>query len=172
MREPIESEYFNWLCAKVLNPGTRSYRTLMRILYKTEFVWVVPEDGNRAADGVELRTYFLRETVNEPDIFWQREPCSVLEMMISFANRASFQTDTPVRDWFWKFMENLQLDQFRQTNDDDVRMIERTLHTFIWRTYDSKGFGGMFPMRWTQHDQRNIEIWYQFCEYLDHEGLI
>lgn len=172
MREPIENEYFNWLCAKVLDRGTRSYNDFLGILHTTEFTWTIHEDGRRASDGLELRDDFLRETHVTPDGFWGNEPCSIFEMLIAFAKRASFQTDIPVKNWFWEFLTNLQLDQFRQVSDQDAQLIQDILHAFIWRTYDSRGFGGMFPMSRTQNDQREIEIWYQFCEYLDDRGLL
>jgi hypothetical protein len=172
MREPIENEYFNWLCAKVLERGGRSYYTLLGILHSTEFIWTVYEDQHRIADGLELREDFLRETISVSDDNWQAQPCSVLEIFISFAKRASFQTDMPTKDWFWIFMANLQLDQFRQVTDPDIPFIEDILFTFMRRTYDPHGYGGMFPITQTQNDQRKIEIWYQFFEYLDERELL
>lgn len=173
MGEPIENEYFNWLCAKVLHRGTRSYYELLKILHNTEFAWVVPADRHRAVDGIELRTDFLREVMVKKDPLWYDQPCSVLEMFYAFAKRASFQTDRPEREWFWEFAANLSLDQFRHVADSDHRIIEEILYNFIWRQYDPSGYGGMFPMRQRpMHDQRKVEIWYQFCEYLEDRGLL
>src|SRR3954471_6882281 len=109
MIEPIDNEYFNWLCAKVLDRKGRVYHSLLKILYETEFVPMVHADKHRVDDGLELRTDFLRETHMERDDLWLDQPCSVFEVLLSFANRASFQTDTPVKEWFWIFMENLNL---------------------------------------------------------------
>lgn len=182
MAEPIEGQYFNWLCAKVLGPNPRSYLGLMRILYCTEFVWTgnVLHDQNRAEDGIELRLDFLRAMeAKDPDFgfeerqsHWYTCDCSVLEMLIAFAIRAADQTEISVKDWFMQFLKNLGLDEFRQVDESDKPVIEDILTTFIWRTYDSRGNGGLFPMRQTQNDQRDIEVWYQFCEYLDDQGLI
>jgi len=171
MVEPIENEYFNWLCAKVLDSSTNNHYTLLGILHRTEFVWVVPADKHRAQDGIELRTYFLNETGVESDPLWKGGPCSVLEFLIAFANRASFQTDIPVKEWFWEFMNNLKLDEFRQVSDDDVYVIEDILYTFIWRQYEPNGYGGLFPLNETRNDQRKIEVWYQFSEYVHERGL-
>lgn len=173
-REPIENEYFNWLCAKVLNGTTRSYYTLLGILYSTEFIWVqnVPGDKNRLEDGLELRQDFLREAFLKRDSVWEGQPCSVFEVLLAFANRASFQTDIPVRDWFWKFMANLHLDQFRQVTDSDIPIIDFILNTFIWRTYDEYGNGGLFPLSQTHNDQRELELWFQFFEYTYDRGLL
>lgn len=171
MREPIENEYFNWLCAKVLDTNVRIYFDLMSILHRTEFIWVHPQDKNRAEDGLELRTDFLRETMSKSDSYWLNNPCSVLEMLIAFSKRASFQTDFPVRDWFWDIMRNLNLDGYRQVSISDAEDIEQVLHFFVSRTYDRSGQGGMFPMRRPMIDQREVEIWYQFMEYLEDRGL-
>lgn len=173
MREPLENEYFNWLCAKVLQRGARNYHHLLKILHNTEFTWTLLMDENRAADGIELRTYFLQETRFERDRRWFDQPCSVFEVFVAFADRASFQTDIPARDWFWEFMENLMLDQFRQVSDSDVPLIEDALDRFMRRRYDPDGYGGMFPLRHRpSRDQREVEIWYQFCDYLKDRGLM
>lgn len=172
MREPLENEYFNWLCAKVLERGPRNYYDLLTILHRTEFIVVIPADQHRCGDAIELRHDFLRETFQNADHLWLEQPCSVLEVLISFAKRAQFQTEIPVRVWFWEFLTNLCLEEFRRVTDEDIPIIEDILNTFMMRTYDAQGNGGMFPMRHTQNDQRDIEIWYQFCEYVDDQGLI
>lgn len=171
MREPLENEYFNWLCAKVLDTSVRIYHDLMRILYRTEFIWVHPQDKNRAEDGLELRLDYLRETMSKRDDMWLNEPCSVLEMFIAFSKKAQFQTDFPAREWFWEIMQNLNLAEYRQVSEGDIADIEQILHYFVNRNYDRSGQGGMFPMRRPMIDQREVEIWYQFYEYLEDRGL-
>lgn len=169
--EPIENEYFNWLCAKVLEPNSRNYHTLLLILHKTEFVSVIPGDRDRIEDGIELRIDFLRETNIQPDRVWESQPCSVLEFFIAFAKRALFQTDISVKDWFWTFITNLGLEDYRRVSDSDIPLIEKILYTFIQRQYDWRGDGGIFPLRDSNNDQREVVIWYQFFEYLDDQGL-
>lgn len=173
--EPIEHEYFNWLIAKIKRRPTswttpsQSYWKLMRELQNTEFVWIVPMDDNRAEDGLELRREFVRENQLTVDPDWMHIGCSVLEMLVAFARRADFATDRGTRDWFWEFLINLGLSEFNDSvfidNYHNLTVAER-LNTFIWRTYEYNGFGGMFPIRDARHDQRKVEIWYQFCEYL------
>jgi hypothetical protein len=171
MDEPIEDAYFNWLCAKVLSIEVPIYWDLMRILHSTEFVYLVDGDDNRAEEGLELRYRFLVETQRENEQAWYTSPVSVLEVLIAFAQRANFQTDAPTRDWFWIFLQNLNLDEYRQVSPSDVNDINDILHDFVWRQYNDSGHGGMFPLRWPQHNQRKLEIWYQFCEYLDENDL-
>ncbi len=173
MSEPIEENYFDWLRAKVSSSiHSQNHYDLLHILYRTEFVWFVPGDRNRAEDGKELRQHFLSETGWENDPYWFNEPCSVFEVFISFAKRASFQTDDPVSDWFWIFMTNLHLDEYYRVSKPDALVIDEILYAFVWRTYDENGYGGIFPMRCPENDQRKVEIWYQFCEYVDDQGLM
>lgn len=170
MSEPIEEEYLNWLCAKVRKTRSPMYDDLFVILHKTEFVWTVHGDRNRAEDGCELRLDFLRESGWNNDQAWFNQPCSVLEILVALAKRACFQTDRPTTEWFWEFISNLYLDDFRRVSRNDVPLIEEILHNFVWRTYDPSGHGGIFPMRWPKQDQRKVELWYQFFEYLDEKG--
>lgn len=172
MSGPIESEYFDWLCAKVLVPNTHNYCELMRILYTTEFVWSIFGDKNRSEDGIELRNSFLNESGWEIDYLWYEEPCSLLEFFIALGMRAAFQTEMCTKDWFWVFLANLGLDEYRQVSSSDERVINGILGTFVWRRYDEYGRGGIFPLDRTRQDQRKVEIWYQFNEYIDDQGLV
>lgn len=170
--EPIEETYFNWLFSKVSDGVTRNYYGLLQILHETEFVWVVPFDRNRADDGIELREEFLRETGTEPNPLWLEEPCSVFEALLAFSDRASFQTDIPIKDWFHEFLTNLRLDPYRVVSESDLPQIHDILNTFIWRTYGPDGDGGLFPLRRSPNDQREVELWYQLFEYLEDRGLM
>lgn len=172
MDESIEETYFRWLCAKVISPYSDLYYGLLLVLHKTEFVWIVLGDRNRVADGCELRLDFLRETnvLNEKE--WYESPCSVLEALIAFAGRANFQTDIPESDWFWRFIENLGLSEYRRISDDEVAAIQAILNTFVYRTYDTDGRGGLFPLVSPKKNQRKVEIWYQFAEYVAEQHLV
>jgi hypothetical protein len=168
--EPLENLYFNWLCAKVTNiKDIRSarYWKLLKKLHKTEFVWLLSGDDNRAEDGKELRKEFIFQAEIPDDPEWRTLiDCSVLEMLIAFARRANFQDDTPTEDWFWEFIANLGLIELTDTSDFDEDYVDLVLAEFIWRTYDSNGNGGLFPIKNPLDDQREIEVWYQFCGYL------
>ena len=170
MSELVEHLYFNWLCARVVDmkavDSHPDYWKLLTHLHKTEFVWMMLGDNNRAMDGKELRREFILLEELPDDEVWRVEiGCSVLEMLIAFSRRAEFQDDTPTYDWFWEFIRNLGLEEFTD-NDYDPQAVEDILQRFIWRTYDSYGNGGMFPIRNPYDDQRDLEIWHQFCEYM------
>jgi hypothetical protein len=170
MDEPLENLYFNWLVAKVLNlkplRTSDTYLKLLRKLHRTEFVWMLSGDDNRADDGKELRREFILQAEIPDNPEWRTQiGCSVLEMLIAFARRAEFQDRTPTPDWFWEFITNLGLDKFNDKNFDS-EFVELVLDDLIWRTYAPDGNGGLFPIRNPIQDQRDVEIWYQFCEYL------
>lgn len=169
--ESIENLYFRWLSAKVIrlmNPTpSLTYGNLLKRLHSTEFVWVVDGDDNRAMDGVGLRRLFLIEARIPDDPEWRSLGCSVLEMMIALSRRASFATDIPADRWFWHMIENLGLIECNDAAGDVSSEIDEVLYSLIWRQYDFCGGGGLFPILETKNDQRKIEIWYQFNEYVE-----
>lgn len=170
MNEPLENLYFNWLCAKVIyleNPTpSLTYWNLFKQLYKTEYVWLISGDDNRAEDGLELREEFLIESDMPNDPAWRNIGCSIFEMLIAFSRRTQFMTGDTSQFWFWHFIENLGLIEANDASDITSDEIETVLSNFVWRSYSLKGYGGMFPMNDPPEDQRKVEIWYQFCEYL------
>jgi len=177
MDEPIEEVYFNWLYSKVASitvPSTPSltYLRLFRALYSTEFVWLISGDDNRLEEGLELRSTFLRESRLDQDPLWFSEPCSVLETLIAFAQVIEFETELTTKEWFWIMLENLNL-AYLSDNQLGVGIVcEEILNTFIWRLYDENGFGGLFPIENPCEDQRNVEIYYQFCVYVVEHDII
>lgn len=175
MDEPIEDVYFNWLYSKVASvevpTPSLTHWNLLRELHATEFVWLISGDDNRAADGVALRREFHRMIQLELDqeLPWMMLGCSVLEMLIGFSRRASFQTDMPEREWFWIFLGNLRLADLNDAQEDFYIYVREVLDSFIWRTYRRNGDGGLFPLKAPKKNQKKVEIWYQFCEYLEQE---
>lgn len=169
----LDDRYFEWLYSKIAavsnrNPE-RSYWQLARQLYETEFLYFVANDDNRAGDGVELRTEFMyEEHLDEVDHNWMAMECSVLEMLVALANRASFETDEPAIEWFWRMLSNVGL---RDITDDVFdpeasNFIDETITRILKRDYDRKGNGGLFPLKQTNYDQRKIELWYQLSSYI------
>lgn len=176
MDEPIEEVYFNWLYQKVASVAwptpSLTYWTLLRDLHSYEFVWLIPGDDNRAEDGLDIRKEFIIQSRLEQDPPWMSMGCSVLEMFIAFSRRAEFQTDLNAREWFWIFISNLGLEELNDAAAGISRKAADAVDRFIWRTYRRDGNGGgLFPLKNTDHDQRKIELWYQFFEYLEDQEL-
>lgn len=171
MDERLENMYFDWLCAKVIrvkNPTpSLTYDTLLRTLHNTEFVWFLSGDDNRAQDGKELRREFLIAGNFPDDIEWRTQyPCSVFEMLIAFSRRAEFNSEMPAHAWFWEMMSNLNLNGANDASEISPYEIADVLEHFMFRQYPPNGDGGLFPLSDPREDQTQVEIWYQFCEYV------
>lgn len=164
--------YLRWLYRQVaqvhLENPSRTYWSLLRQLYKTEFVWFVPNDDNRVEDGKQLRYEFLNnENIEYVNPEWLHMGCSMLEMLIALSRRLAFEAEGRPRAWFWKLIHNLGLDEL----NDSVQPypwedVDHILENVIWRNYQPDGQGGLFPLQNAQQDQTKIEIWYQLQAYL------
>ena len=171
MSEPLEETYFNWLYSKVvrvegINTPSNNYTHLLQALHSIEFVWLVSGDDNRAADGLDLRWEFINLSHAEVSEEWMEQPCSVLEMFIAFSRRCAFETEPTAREWVWTFLQNLGIDELDDATLGVPQTVEEIIDQFIWRTYDADGSGGMFPLMEPHHDQKKLEIYSQFCEWL------
>jgi hypothetical protein len=174
MAEPLDEQYLTWLYSKVgstrLTSPSRTFWTLFRYLYKTEFLWIIPNDDNRMEDGRELRYEFLDDQrIRNVDPHWMGLGCSILEMLYALSRRLEFEDGTSARAWFWKLLENLELDK-QSDSRFDLNYVEDIIVRLIWRNYEPNGRGGLFPLKHPHADQRNVEIWYQLNAYiLEHE---
>lgn len=177
-RHEISNLYFEWLydwmCADRHHPDT-SYRKLMMHLHNTEFTYIIRLDQNRAEDGKSLRYRFAKSDIVDESVDYILEclagPCSVLEMMIALANRCEEDyMDDPAygdrtRQWFWGMVTNLNLGSMIDTWYDKKR-VDDVLYRFLNREYDADGRGGLFRVRNSGIDMREVEIWYQMCYFL------
>lgn len=174
MVEPLEEEYFRWLCSQVANVKlknpSRTYWSLLKQLHTKEFVWIIPNDDNRLEDGRYLRYEFVNDNDLDVDSEWIHLGCSMLEMLIGLARRLSFEDDAPVDEWFWHLLDNLGLRQFTDNSNFTQQDVDDIIDDVIWRTYKPNGSGGLFPLRHAHEDQREVELWYQMSEYLLENG--
>ena len=170
---PLDELYFQWLYAQVGDPASlnrdRTYWRLLRLLFTKEFVWIVPNDDNRIADGTDLRYEFVDQSrLNDVDRDWINLGCSMLELLIGLSRRLSFQDEKErePRVWFWHLIENLGLQDHNDNAAYSEEGVNEILDRVIWRTYHSNGEGGLFPLEHAERDQRDVEIWYQLCAYI------
>lgn len=165
-----DDQYLTWLYGQVAEvrarKSSKTYWDLLRQLYSTLFVWEVPNDDNREADGKELRTEWIRETGVSVDPEWLSLGCSFLEMLIGLSKRLEFETDQDAAWWFWHLIDNVGLLGCHDRSNFSPEMVENCTFTVIFRTYAPDGKGGLFPLRRPSRDQRKVELWYQLCEYL------
>lgn len=168
----LDDRYLEWLYLQIgavrnRNPR-RSFWHLAKQLYITPFEWSVPNDDNRCEDGTDLRWEFLDGEHIDADPSWMGLQCSVLEMMIALARRASFEAKGTPGDWFWLFAQNLQIRGYNDSIYSTAieREVTETLQRFINRKYDYDGRGGLFPLRNPRQDQTRVELWYQMSAYM------
>ncbi len=169
--------YFDWIYELVMDNRCHdpSYRRLFSMLYDTEFMYMIPMDGNRAEDGVELRYRFGRE-YSYPDAMiaclLDDRSCSILEMMTALAIRCEEHImDDPdignrTGQWFWDMIVSLGLDSMDDDNFDQ-RYVGEVLERFLNRDYCRNGEGSLFTVKHPRRDMRSIEIWYQMNNYLN-----
>lgn len=174
--KPLDELYFTWLYRQVANPDITdpafTFWKLLKELFTKEFVWLIPNDDNRLEDGKELRIEFIHEEgLTEVDRDWIELGCSVLELMVGLARRLSFEAEGQPHYWFWCMMENIGINRY---SDDWKRFprthIHKVLDRVIFRTYKANGQGGFFPLKHSEQDQRQVELWYQLSAYVLEQG--
>jgi hypothetical protein len=161
----ITERYFDWLHLTVEHPF-RDYVKLLRVMFETEFVALIPNDQNRAEDVEELRRTFMYEMSENEEL---DIPVSVLEVMITLSERMYDLTYDPEtmdhkpHSWFWTLVSNLELADYedQEWGPASGEEIEHILKTMINRNYAYNGSGGLFPLAYPEQDQRDVELWYQ-----------
>lgn len=175
IEDRIRLKYFNWMYDRVCKDrfaDTISYEMLFMFLHDTEFVWSVPHDENRAADGIALRYRYCVEHDCE-ELEWCLDgPCSVLEMMLAIAIRCEETiTDDPEKgdrtaQWFWSMISSLGLGSMSDTNYNEW-LVNDVITRFLNREYDPDGRGGLFTVKHWNRDMRTAEIWHQLMAYIN-----
>lgn len=169
----VQTLYYDWLCAHI-GEKARGYNKLMAYLYERDFTYLIPLDGNRAADGIDLRYNFGRKKGVADYVIascLDHRPCSILEMMVALAIRCEVHImDNPeygdrTSQWFWEMVQNLGLEKMTDARFR-TNAAERIIDRFLNRKYRPDGTGGLFTVH-NRGDMRFIEIWYQMEWYLD-----
>ena len=175
-RTEIINEYFEWLyytvCENRFSKHT-DFRKLLRYLHSIEFTYTIPNDGNRAKKGENLRWVFSWENNYDYEEIekYLTGPCSMLEMLVSVAISCEEIMDDPqignrTGQWFWNMIVNLGLGSMIDSRFDK-EYVDEVVRRFLNRQYDPDGTGGLFTIRNCDVDLRTVEIWYQLCWYLD-----
>ncbi len=165
------NKYDHWLRGLVAkNPGP-SYHILFDMAWTTFYEYHIPNDDNRAEDGLKLRERFeLESSLRLPDL----GECRMLEFLIALAirlNESVYDYENPDQTsyWFWRLIKNLQLDAYTDNYSfNEVHFyIEQVFIRLNERLYASNGGGGgLFPLEEPMADQRHVEVWYQMMAYL------
>lgn len=175
----LRTEYFDWIYRLVLGEN-EEYRALLTQLMDIPFRYSVPMDGNREADGVNLRYRFGYEN-DVPDYiiakYLDDRPCGVLEMMAALYLRFEEQIEgcdcfapkSAPSNLFMSMLESLGLDKMSGECFDSGKA-ERIIFAFLNRQYSPNGRGGLFTVR-SQRDMPSVEIWYQLMYWADENVL-
>jgi hypothetical protein len=163
-------DYYRWLIDLLHDDYLGDfYQKLLMQLFDTEFIWFVEYDENRAADGIELREEYRRETGFESGC---HDKCTVLEMLVALCRDCNDELmyDPELGDrtgyWFWVMMENLGLDIYDDYHYDSDA-VDTILERFLTRDYDENGFGGLFPCVNNVCDFRDKDLWWQLNAFLE-----
>lgn len=173
----IRQQYFRWLYDQAFEiydaNSPLSYAFLCDILHGIPFKDTVPNDDNRTADGEELRDEFisLHPSIGLGDYaeMGSLGKASLFEVLVALSRRAQFISGERTSiEWFRQFIENLNLLKYSDTRyvAKDAFRIGKILNRWNNRKFDPDGRGGIFPLRHTMADQRQVEIWYQMAAYM------
>lgn len=170
----MAEDYFRWLYALTEENHPRrhverNHWSLCQQLHTKPFRWFVANDDNRDSDARELRERFIEMfDIYEPDQPWLEVEASVLEVLIALAERVSFESHGTPSEWFWTFIQHLDLYKYDDGhyNMANAEEVDDALERFLQRDYGRDGTGGLFPLRRPRRDQRRVEIWYQMSSYL------
>lgn len=177
-KNELNDQYFRWMCQLVCSDKKRrrtSHQQLLSRLHQAEFSYTIGMDGNRAADGTDLRYRFGDEHGYDMRLiasYLDNRVCSILEMLVALSIRCEEHImDNPdignrTGEWFWGMIECLGLYNMSDSYYDE-EIIDDILYRFINREYERDGTGGLFSVRNSPYDFRLAEIWYQMCWYLD-----
>lgn len=168
-------EYYTWLCDLAgANQEKNSYFMLIKDMYRYEFTWTVPNDDNRAFEGMNLREIFCHEHLVRFEKDKMDGAPRFLEVVLALAMRIDdlmqdSDDDYGVRGWFWVMMDNSGLSRFTDEEYYDHGGTEKVysiMEKIVRRDYHRNGRGGLFPLKFHKKDQRKTELWYQMNEYL------
>ena len=176
--EPLEELYLQWLYEEYVGYSDEepdiTHWHLCAHLQRIPYRWSIPNDDNRAEDGVFLRETFIakhpqyREDVT---IDFMRQDCSVFEFLIAVAERAEFESMKPQMWWFHEMLYNLRLLElndyvFKRDRRRCLEITDTVVKILLDREYSWDGHGGLFPLEAPPVDQRTAEVWYQMSTYI------
>lgn len=173
MSRKLDEIYLEWLYDQIKPiTHTRTYLGLCELMLHKEFIWTIPNDDNRVEDGLDLRIEFVNEigqrrTKYAPPHDQLVAGASFLEVLVGLSRRLEDNAGGTAQSWAWHLVKNLNLHhKHDRLSRRSTEQIEETLDRVIWRVYDADGMGGFFPLAFSEHDQRQVELWYQMNAYI------
>ena len=175
--ETLRKLYYDWLTEQIeFEDKVNLYEHLLMYLFDTEFVWLaqVPLDENRYIDGLDLRKYYAKLLGPEDGELFLYDmslaPCSMLEMLIAFADRLTQIVDLSKEAFFWMFIDNLGLG-WATEYDFDIDIVSEIVRDFMYGTVHGREPKGkenppvLFPCR-EVYNNLNDDLYKQANLYL------
>lgn len=179
MNMRILNEYFEYLYQIVCGDeeiATVTWRQLLWHLLNTPFrISYIVRDEDRAINARLLRDTFSDDYKYDPSTVANALDgleVSVLEVMVDLSLRieknimASMEFGDRTSYWFWCMIDSLGLNGMID-GEYDPEFVDIVLERFMDREYEPNGKGSLFYIPTATKDLRNVEIWYQACEYLN-----
>lgn len=161
---PEYIEYTFWLLSNLMSDEDHNtYYFLGLVLNGIEFYYTMPEDENRALDGISLRKSYSNNT--EDDIFGIMScGCTALELLVALSmhmNNITYYPGDNESAWFWIMLENLdiKISDKDWPKQDSLDIIKSNLSRWFDRKFTKKGKGSPFPMKKCQEDLRHVNMW-------------
>ena len=169
--------YYDWLVDQIdFEDKVNLYEHLLEHLFNTDFIWLdsIPLDENRAVDGLNLREVFAKIIGNEDGELLlydlSLKGCSLLEMLVAFADRLTGLVDLGKEAFFWMFIDNLGLG-WATEYDFDIDIVNDILNDFMSGTVHGQEPKGnenppvLFPCR-EVYSNMNYDLFMQANLYL------
>ena len=169
----IKKAYFDYMVEKVCDRQHHrvDYIPLLDLLNSIPFTVVMEMDGNRAEDAAYNRKNWLQsEDLYEYLYEFDDEKVSVLEVLVSIAERLEFQVGNPmdnrrISDQFWEILRNLDIEKYTADNYKPLNIKEK-VRNWMLRKYKKDGSGSIFPVKNCEKDMRSLQIWDQMSMYI------
>lgn len=155
----VDTEYYQWLLDQIDYYEGDGFDEALEIMFETPFEWDIPNDDNRAEDGIGLRAIFMEEENWHTEPLFEKE-CNTLEMFVALAMRIENdimwdgETDR-TSEWFWIMIRNMGIKR-----GDLPGYVYGKLEDFMHHR------GGVTPFPLREKGKKACEIWFQAQQYL------
>ena len=178
----IVESYMRWLCDRMhFKPVQSGYEWLCEKLISSTFRVDkrVPDDVKAVSEALYLRsTFAFKNNLSAMDsrgFYRSLGPCTVLEIVAVLVEKMSFLLNANLLAsnypacLFFELMDNIGLsylndDCFEDEEGDEIA--DEIINTFVERTYDWSGEGGLFPLENAPEDMRYVDLLRQLDLYL------
>ena len=161
-----DQEYIRWICDQ-LGLRVTKWRGMISTLNKIPYRWSIDTDENRAVEGINLRNdYFKERGFNRVDT--DSRDCTVLEMLVSLANRLNFDYvgypgDEKNGRIFIDFCKNLGIvsaeSNENQCYSGDFEDISENIDRWLDGNFEENGEGSPFYTPSEDINLSNLSVW-------------